>query len=160
MVRCDLRFECSFSYVSKLKYLEKALFFWRTVLKEREKQSFKESLLEIFYILKACVSSFWFWLPALFAVYLYLELYLLCVSPLLVLIGPVITIVYVLIWEEKRVKAQYGINDVKVLSSLDPLFSKPRRATSVEVEKLVDEYKKLIEKRSKKSKNVVENDGQ
>lgn len=126
----------------------------------RERQSFKESLLEILYIVKACLGSFWFWLPPLFAVYLYLELYLLFVSPLLALIGPIITIVYALFWEEKRVKAQYGIKDVKVLSSSDPLFSQPRRTTSVEVEKLVEEYEKLIKKRSNKSKNAIENDEQ
>jgi len=60
----------------------------------------------------------------------------------------------------KRVKAQYGIKDVKVLSSSDPLFSEPRRATGVEVEKLVEEYEKLIEKRSNKPKNAVQNDEQ
>jgi hypothetical protein len=136
--------------------------FWRTILEEQEepeKESFKDSLLEIFYIVKACLSSFWFWVPPLFAVYMFLELYLLCVSPLLVLIGPIITIVYVLFWEEKRVKAQYGIKDVKVLSSSDPLFSGPRKAASVEVEELVEEYEKLI-KRPKKPKNAVENDEQ
>ena len=130
-------------------------------MEERERQSFKESLLEIFYIAKACLSSFWFWLPPLFVVYMYLELYLLFFSPLLVLIGPIITIVYVLFWEEKRAKAQYGIKDVKVLSSSDPLFSEPRKATSnVEVEKLVEEYEKLIEKRANKPKNMVQNDEQ
>jgi hypothetical protein len=129
-------------------------------LEKPERQSFKESILETFYVVRECLSSFWFWLPTLFAMYMLLELYLLFFSPLSVLIGPIITIVYVLFWEEKRAKAQYGIKDVKVLSSSDPLFSEPQRATDVGVEKLVEEYEKLIEKRSSKPKNPVTNDEQ
>lgn len=81
------------------------------------------------------------------------------INPLLLLVGPIIIVTYVLFREEKRIKAQYGIKDVKVLSSSDPIFSEPRRVTSdVEIEKLVKDYQELIEKRAKKPKNAVEND--
>lgn len=126
-------------------------------MEKQEKQSLKESLLEIFYIIKACLSSFWFWLPPLFAVYMYLELYLLCVSPLLVSIGPIITIIYALFWEEKRIKAQYGIKDFKVLRSSDPIFSMPQNVTNrKQMEELVEEYKRLVKKRPERSDNPAE----
>jgi hypothetical protein len=126
-------------------------------LEEQQRQRFKESLLEIFYIIKACFSSFWFWLPPLFAVYMYLELYLLCVSPLLVLIGPIITIIYALFWEEKRIKAQYDIKDLKAMRSSDPMFSMPHNATNKkQIEELVEEYKRMIKNRTEKSDDFAE----
>lgn len=79
------------------------------------------------------------------------------IHPLLLVIGPAITIAYALIWEEKRVKAQYGLKDVKVLKSSDPMFSTPRKVPNpVEVEKLVEEYKKLLKSRAKRKKKEEE----
>lgn len=126
-------------------------------MEEPEKQSLKETFLEVYYIVKGCLTCFWFWVPTLFATYIYLQLYMMCINPLLLLVGPIIITIYAMFWEEKRVKAQYGINDVKVLNSSDPLFSMPRNAPSRrEVEELVEEYKKLIKRRPKKSDSPSE----
>lgn len=121
-----------------------------------EKKSLKESIKEIFYIVKVCLSSFWFWLPALFAIFLYVELYLLFINPLLFLIGPVVLIIYALVWEEKRLKAQYGLKEVKVVKSSDPLFSLPRKQKVSEVDKLVEEYASLIKKKKRKKEESAE----
>jgi hypothetical protein len=126
-------------------------------LEEPEKQSLKEILREVHYIVKGCITCFWFWVPTLFAIYMYLQLYMMCISPLLLLVGPIIITTYAIFWEEKRAKAEYGINDIKVLYSSDPLFSTPRNAPSRrEVEELVEEYKKLIRRPSKKSDSPSE----
>lgn len=115
-----------------------------------EKQSLKESTREILVIIKVCLTSFWFWLPTLFAIFLYVELYLLFVNPLLFLIGPIAIIIYALIWEEKRLKAQYDLKEVKIVRSSDPLFTPPRRQKVPEVDQLLEEYKKLIKRKEKK----------
>ncbi|MEM3579648.1 MAG: hypothetical protein QXH40_01445 [Candidatus Bathyarchaeia archaeon] len=117
-----------------------------------EKQSLKESTKEILVIIKVCLTSFWFWLPTLFAIFLYVELYLLFVNPLLFLIGPIAIIIYALIWEEKRLKAQYDLKEVKIVKSSDPLFTPPRRQKVPEVDQLLEEYKKLIKRKDKKGK--------
>lgn len=123
-----------------------------------EKQSLKESIIEVLAIAKTCLTTFWFWVPSIFALYIYFQLYLMTINPLLLVIGPAIIIVYALIWEEKRLKAQYGIKDFKVLRSSDPLFAAPRKVTQdIEIEQLVEEYERLIEKPDKKPKSTVEN---
>jgi len=105
-------------------------------------------------IIKLCFKSFWFWLPVLFTVFLYIELYLLFVNPLLFLVGPIIIVIYALLWEEKRLKAQYGLKEIRVVKSSDPLFSLPRKEKVSEVDQLVEEYKKMI--KGKMTKGAVE----
>jgi hypothetical protein len=87
-------------------------------------------------------------------VFIYIELYLLFVNPLLFLVGPIIIVIYALLWEEKRLKAQYGLKEVRVFKSSDPLFSLPRKEKISEVDQLVEEYKKMI--KGKMIKGVVE----
>lgn len=107
---------------------------------------------------KAILTSFWFWLPIIFAAYMFFQLYLMCIHPLLLLIGPAVITIYALLWEEKRVKAKYGIKDVRVLRASEPMFSLPRPLTRKEnVESLVEEYKALLEQTEKqKTKLDVE----
>jgi hypothetical protein len=87
-------------------------------------------------------------------VFIYIELYLLFVNPLLFLVGPIIVVIYALLWEEKRLKAQYGLKEVRVFKSSDPLFSLPRKEKVSEVDQLVEEYKKMI--KGKTIKGAVE----
>jgi hypothetical protein len=121
-------------------------------LETTKKQSLKDSLLDALAIIKAALTTFWFWVPTLFAVFLYVELYLLIVNPFLFLVGPVTIILYALYWEEKRVKAQYGATDFKVMHSSNPLFATPRKiSTQEEIDELVEEYQKLLRKSLEKS---------
>jgi hypothetical protein len=120
-----------------------------------EKQSFRESVYEMLFLIKVCLTCVWFWVPSLFALFVVFELYMIYINPLLLLVGPGIMIVCALIWEERRVKAQYGFTDVKVVKNSDPLFSGPRRIEKdVDVERLVKEYAELTKK---KNENDVEN---
>jgi len=114
-------------------------------------QSLKESVLEVLAIAKATLTCFWFWVPILFALYIYLQLYLMCVNPLLLFVGPSIIVAYALLWEEKRVKARYGIKDLRILRTSDPMFSGPSRILDRDkIESLVEEYRKLLEKKGRK----------
>jgi hypothetical protein len=136
--------DSSQSLNTKLNY-----FFLGKKLETGQKQSFKQSIQEIWAITKASVTCFWFWVPTLFVIYLYLQFYLMVITPLLLLVGPAILIIFGLLWEEKRVKAQYGIKNVKLLYASNSLFTTPRRANSqVEVDQLVEQYKKLLKKRT------------
>jgi hypothetical protein len=123
-----------------------------TRLERTEKQSFKDSLLDALAMIKAALTTFWFWVPVLFAVFLYVELYLMIINPLLFLVGPIIIILYALHWEEKRAKAQYGATDIRVMRSSNPIFATPRKISAQEeVDELVEEYQKLLRKRHEKS---------
>ena len=126
---------------------------------DEEKQSFRESIYEMLILVKVCLTSVWFWLPPLFGLFIVFELYLLCINPLLLLIAPSVMIAYGLIWEDKRMKAQYGLKELKVLKSSDPLFSTPRTvAVDLDVEKTVEEYTHLLKKSPKKNADETEKD--
>lgn len=118
-----------------------------------EKQSLKESIIEIWAIIKACVTSFWFWVPTLFCIYLYIQLYLMLINPLFLTIVPAILIIYALLWEEKRTKAKYDIKDTKIVYASNPLFTPPQEALAkkAEIDQLVEEYKKMLKKRKEDS---------
>jgi len=121
-------------------------------LEATEEQSLKDSLLDALAIIKAALTTFWFWVPTLFAVFLYVELYLMIFNPLLFLVGPAIIILYALHWEEKRVKAQYGATDARVMHSSNPIFATPRKLSAQEeIDELVERYKRLLRKRPEKS---------
>jgi len=128
---------------------------------KRGLKELRESLREIWAITKVCLTSFWFWVPVLFSLFLYLELYLLFFYPIICFIILGGFVILALYWEDKRAKAKYGIKDVKVLLSSDPLFTTPRKADSkTEVGKLVDEYKELLKrKKNEDENNDVEKNG-
>lgn len=70
----------------------------------------KEFLLDSVAILIACVTSFWFWLPVLFAAYMYLQLWLFfAVHPITIIMLPVLIAVYITWERERRLKAKYGL---------------------------------------------------
>lgn len=120
-------------------------------------QEFKESFIEILIITKVCLTTFWFWLPPLFAAYIYFQLWLVFfVHPLTILIMPVVLAVFAMIWEEKSVKDQYGLDKIKLLSASDPLGANPEwKKVRWDVEKAIKEYKETLrnaeEKKEEKS---------
>ncbi len=124
--------------------------------KETEKQSLWQSIYESLYIIKVCLTSFWFWVPALVALFTIFELYLLTISPWLLIIIPAIIAGYSMMWEERRTRAQYGLKDIKLIRSSDPLGSGPRQvANDIDVERLVKEYTNLVDdsRKPKQKKN-------
>jgi hypothetical protein len=115
------------------------------MLKETKEESLKDSILDALSIIKATLTTFWFWLPVLFAVLLYVELYLMIINPLLIIIAPALIIVYALRWEEKRARAQYGDIGAKATHNADSKGATLQEGpTQEEVDKLVEEYQKLL----------------
>jgi hypothetical protein len=109
-------------------------------------QEFKESFIEILIITKVCLTTFWFWLPALFAAYIYFQLWaVFFVHPLTILIMPIVLAAFSMIWEEKNAKDQYGLDEIKLLSASDPLGANPEwKKVRWDVEKAIKEYKETL----------------
>jgi len=112
-------------------------------------QSSKESFIEILVIIRACLTSFWFWLPVLYCVYFWMQIWLIFwVHPLTILVLPIVLSIYAIIQEEKRAKAFYELNGIKYLSSSHPIGEGPKaKLFNWKVEKYVKEYEKLLKKK-------------
>lgn len=123
-------------------------------------KNIKESIKEIFHIIKVCFTTIWFWVPALFALYMILQLWIMFfIHPLALLIVPTILIIYLIIQEDKRFKAMYGLETAKKKKASDPMFSRPTEVSGYQwdVEKAVENYqktlKKTLAKKEKEEKN-------
>jgi len=104
-------------------------------------RDFIEFIKEAFWITKVCFTSFWFWLPVLFAVYIIFQMYLaVAIHPVTLLILPAALIIYMIIWEDKRIAAQYGLKK-KGTQTQTP------GAIVWNVNKSVDEYLQIVNKR-------------
>jgi len=112
-------------------------------------QSSKESFIEILVIIKACFTSFWFWLPVLYCVYLWMQIWLIFwVHPLTILVLPIVLSIYAIIQEEKRAKNFYELHGIKYLSASHPIGEGPKtKLFNWKVEKYVKEYEKLLKKK-------------
>jgi len=101
-------------------------------------------------IAKTCLTSFWFWVPVLFAVYMWVQLWIMFyVHPLALAIVPSILIVYALIQEDRRFKAQYGLDWKQSIDTGKKLLSE------VDMRRLVSEYNAMLknDKKSQDTKN-------
>lgn len=110
-------------------------------------QAIENDVLETLLIVKLCFTSFWFWLPVLYGGYIILQMWLLImVHPLTILIVPGAISAYLIVQKEKRMKAQYGIDDGKPKRSLHPYSLMPaeRAKFSWDVEKALEEYEKMM----------------
>ena len=55
----------------------------------------EKSILEILYLIKMCITNFWFWVPILFYGYIFLQLWMLFyVNPLTILAMPIVILIY------------------------------------------------------------------
>jgi len=120
---------------------------------EQEKTSWKEEIYEFFYLVKTCLTSFWFWLPILFTIFMYTQILIfIFLHPLLLLVAPTIISIYALIQEKKRLKAQYRIEERKILLASDPLGTMPHAPNSkLDIEEAVEEYAHFLKEKNKKS---------
>lgn len=112
--------------------------------------NFKDSLLESILIIKTCLTTFWFWVPVLLTAYLWVQLGIMFyIHPLAVVIVPSILIVYALIQEDRRLKAQYGLDGKQSRDSGKKLLSE------VDMRRLVSEYNVMLknDKKSRDDKN-------
>jgi len=77
-----------------------------------------------------------------------------CVHPLTILVLPIALSIYVIILEDKKVKAFYELNGIKYLDAAHPLGEGPKMKTSnFRVEKYVKEYEKLLKKKQEEQKD-------
>jgi uncharacterized membrane protein len=62
-----------------------------------------EEIFEILFIVKVCLTSFWFWVPILYAVYSIFQIWMLVyIHPLTILILPTALIFYLLILDKRK----------------------------------------------------------
>jgi len=118
-------------------------------------KEFKESFLEILWIVKGCLTTFWFWLPVLFYTYVFLQFWLFFyIHPLTLMILPAILFIYGLFLENKRIKSRYGLIKTKRLSVSHPIFAGPEPINRPDVVELVEQYKDLLKNQKKLTKKV------
>jgi len=115
---------------------------------------FKNTFLEVLWIARNTLNTFWFWLPIIFMGYVFFQLWLMFyVHPLALAILPIILIIYGIQNEEKRIRAKYGLTKMKYLSATHGFGAKPEpiKKREWEVEQAVKRYKKLLkDKKTKK----------
>jgi hypothetical protein len=122
-------------------------------------RDFKDSLLEVLWIAKCCLTTFWFWLPILFMGYVFLQLWMMFfIHPLTAFVLPAILCVYAFLQEEKRFKARYGFGEMKRLTSSHGFGESAEEISGFrwEVERTVQEYEHLLRKDKKKKKGKAE----
>jgi hypothetical protein len=113
--------------------------------------SFKESLLEVLWIIKSCLTTIWFWIPILYAFYAVIQLWLIFfVHPLSLLIVPAILCFYAIREEEKRLKLQYNICKTKRLEHFHPIGIGPQFISDSDIKQSVEEYLRLVKKEKEK----------
>lgn len=108
---------------------------------------FKQSFLEVLWIARNTLGTFWFWLPIVYMAYVLFQLWLMFyVHPLTLAILPVIIIIYGMRNEDKRLKARYGLGKTKRLSASQGLGGSPEPVKEFEwkVEQAVDRYEKML----------------
>lgn len=65
---------------------------------------------------------------------------------------PVVIAIFAMIWQEKRVKAQYGLDKVKLLKASHPLGATPEWAkVRWDIEKAVREYLESLGRKKEES---------
>lgn len=115
---------------------------------------FAAEIKEIFTIMKVSLTTFWFWVPVLYAAYFYIQFWMLVyINPLTILILPVIISLYAVYLEEQRLKAKYDFDEMKTLSTSQP-SGKNLTVTQCKwkIEKLMAEYLHFLKKKEKNSK--------
>lgn len=112
----------------------------------------KESLLEVLWMTKQCLTTIWFWIPVLHAAYILLQLWMIFyIHPLTLLILPVVLSIYGILLEEGRIEAQYGIPKTKLLQASHGLGEEPKPIPShkLDIEKAVQQYSRTLKEEEK-----------
>lgn len=115
-------------------------------------RSYKDSFLEVLWIARNTLSTFWYWFPIIYMAYVLLQLWLMVyVSPLTLAILPVVLIIYGIRLENKRIEARYGLKKTKRLRGTTGLGAGPEHVGEFEwkVDRALDQYEKLLRKEKK-----------
>jgi hypothetical protein len=116
---------------------------------------FRNSFLEILWITKNTVTTFWFWFPIIFMAYVLVQLWMMIyIHPLTLAIVPIILIIYGVRLEEKRIKIKYGIAKTKRLPVTHALGATPEPVKKYEwkVEQAVERYEQLLKDKKPENK--------
>jgi hypothetical protein len=119
-------------------------------------KGFTDSVREVLWITRSTVSTFWFWLPMIYFVYIIVQLWLVFyVHPLTLAIVPVAMVVYGVRMEEKRIRIRYGLHKTKRLSGTQGIGASPEPVKEAEwkIQQAVDQYTKLL-----RDKNTEDSD--
>lgn len=116
-------------------------------------QQMKEDILETFLLIKICLTSFWFWLPILYACYLFFQYWIMIhIHPLTIFILPAVLIIYLLTQEDKRIKTTYGIVEEKPRRFFPLWFREEKpKGFKWDLTKTISEYEKIINNLQKKN---------
>lgn len=116
--------------------------------------SLKESILEICWIIKTCLTTIWFWVPILVGAYVSIELWMfIVIHPLTILIAPILICIYAIAIQEKRTKSQLGLLKTKHLSAVHPIGTGPEFITNWNAQERVEEYLRTLEDEEKQAGN-------
>jgi len=102
-------------------------------------RDFVDFIKDAFWITKLTVTSPWIWLCVGFGLFICIQPLLLFTYPLAVLIVPAILIVYLILSEDKRLAAQYGLKKKEGVETAG--------AVKWDVKRSVDEYLQILNKR-------------
>lgn len=118
-------------------------------------RDYKNSFVEVVWIARSTLSTFWFWFPIIYMAYVFVQLWLMFyVHPITLAILPVTLIIYGVHLEEKRVKLRYGLSKTKRLSTLRSMGAEPEplKQADWEVEQSVEQYEKMLRDQKKEKK--------
>ena len=116
-------------------------------------RGYKDSFLEVMWIMKNTLSTFWFWFPIIYMAYVFVQLWLMFyVHPITLAILPAVLIIYGVRLEDRRVKLRYGLSKTKRLSTDRGMGADPEPVSEVEwqVERSVEQYEKMLKDQKKK----------
>ena len=119
-------------------------------------QRTKEDLLETLLLVKICLTSFWFWLPVLYAGYIFFQYWMIVyIHPLTIFILPVALIIYLFTQEESRMKARYGIVQKKPRKFFSFTFlGRKTEDFKWDLETTIHEYEEMVTKSQKKENST------
>lgn len=115
---------------------------------------FKNTFVEVVWIAKNTLSTFWFWFPIVYMAYVFVQLWLMFyVHPLTLAILPVTLIIYGIRLEEKRVKLRYGLGK-KRFKAVNALGTPPESVDQKqwEVEQAVEQYEEMLKGQKKENR--------
>jgi hypothetical protein len=102
-------------------------------------RDFIDFIKDALWITKTCLTTVWFWIPVAFGVYIPLQLWMaLAIHPATLLIVPGFLAAYMILIEDRRLAAQYGLKKKDTQNA---------GAIAWNVRTSVDEYLQILNKR-------------
>jgi hypothetical protein len=117
-------------------------------------EDYKNGFVEVVWIAKNTLSTFWFWFPIVYMAYVLVQLWLMFyVHPLTLAILPITLIIYGIRLEEKRVKLRYGLGKKRV-KAVNAMGTPPELVDQKQwiLEQSVEQYTEMLKGRKRENK--------